>query len=196
MKVIGLTGGIGSGKTTIASMFKNLGVPVYIADEEAKKLMYSNVIKEKVIKLLGEEAYINNELNRKYISSKVFKDKHLLERLNEIVHPEVGKHFNKWLKTQNGIYVIKEAAVLFENGSYKNCDKTILIISDEQKRIARVVKRDQTSTDKVVNIIENQWTDNQKIKLANFVIENNSDLESLKTKVYTIHQELVKLYSK
>ncbi len=196
MKVIGLTGGIGSGKTTVASMFKNLGVPVYIADDEAKKLMHSNVIKEKVINLFGEKAYINNKLNRKYISSKVFKDKHLLEQLNQIVHPEVGKHFKSWLKVQKGIYVIKEAAILFENGNFKHCDKTILVISDEQKRIARVVQRDKTTNEKVVNVIENQWTDNQKIDLADFIIENNSDLESLKVKVYTIHEELIKLYSK
>jgi dephospho-CoA kinase len=195
MKVIGLTGGIGSGKTTVANMFKKLGVPVYIADDEAKKLMHSDSVKEKVIDLFGEEAYIDNELNRKYISSFVFKDKKLLEKLNHIVHPEVGKHFDDWLKKQMGIYVIKEAAILFENGNYKQCDKTILVISDEQKRIARVVQRDNTTNEKVVNIIENQWTDNQKIKLADFVIENNSDLESLKVKVYTIHEELIKLYS-
>lgn len=196
MKVIGLTGGIGSGKTTVANMFKDLGVPLYIADDEAKKLMHSENVKEKVVALLGDEAYLNNELNRAYISSKVFNDKNLLDKLNQIVHPEVGKHFKNWLQDQKGIYVIKEAAILFENGNYKHCDKTILVVSDKQKRIARVVERDQTSTDKVVNIIENQWTDNQKIKLANFVIENNSDLESLKTKVYTIHEELIKLYSK
>jgi len=195
MKVIGLTGGIGSGKTTVANMIKKLGVPVYIADDEAKKLMHSDNVKEKVIDLFGEEAYIDNELNRKYISSKVFKDKNLLEKLNHIVHPEVGNHFESWLKKQIGIYVIKEAAILFENGNYKQCDKIILVISDEQKRIARVIKRDKTTNEKVANIIENQWTDNQKIKLADFVIENNSNLESLKAKVYTIHEELIKLYS-
>lgn len=195
MKVIGLTGGIGSGKTTVANMFKDFGVSVYIADSEAKKLMHSKNVKERVIELLGEEAYQKNKLNRAYISSKVFSDKNLLQNLNQIVHPEVGKHFKNWLKKQQGIYAIKEAAILFENGNYKHCDKTILVTSDEQKRIARVVKRDQTTTDKVMNVIENQWTDDQKAKLADFVIENNSDLESLKSKVYSIHQELIKLYS-
>jgi dephospho-CoA kinase len=195
MKVIGLTGGIGSGKTTVANMFKNLGIPVYIADDEAKKLMHSEKVKEKVIDLFGNEAYINDKLNRTYISSKVFKDKQLLEKLNCIVHPEVGKHFNTWLQNQKGIYAIKEAAILFENGNYKNCDKTILVISDEQKRIDRVVERDQTTNEKVMHVIENQWTDNQKIGLADFVIENNSDLDALKAKVYTIHEELYNLYS-
>jgi dephospho-CoA kinase len=195
MKVIGLTGGIGSGKTTVANMFKALGIPVYIADDEAKKLMHSDNIKEKIIDLFGEDAYRNDTLNRAYISSKVFKDKNLLEKLNQIVHPEVGKHFKNWLRNQKGIYAIKEAAILFENGNYKQCDKTILVVSDEQKRIERVVKRDQTTTDKVLNVIENQWTDAQKVKLADFVIENNSDMEALKAKVYTIHEVLMKLDS-
>src|SRR5690606_18426415 len=138
----------------------------------------------------------NKELNRTYISSRVFNNKDLLEKLNQIVHPEVGKHFKNWLKEQKGVYVIKEAAILFENGNFKDCDKNILVISDEQKRITRVVKRDQTTADKVMNVIENQWTDARKLKLADYVIENNSDLESLKSKVYTIHEELIKGYSK
>lgn len=195
MKIIGLTGGIGSGKTTVADMFKELGIPVYIADDEAKKLMHSKTVKEKVIDLLGEEAYQNNQLHREYISSKVFNDKKLLEQLNQVVHPEVGKHFKRWLKKQKSIYVIKEAAILFENGNYKQCDKNILVISDEQKRIARVVKRDQSTTEKVSKVIENQWPDSQKIELADFVIENDSDLKTLKAKVCTIHDKLMKLYS-
>lgn len=195
MKTVGLTGGIGSGKTTVARMFKNLGVPIYIADDEAKKLMNSNKIKKNIIALLGAKAYHENKLNRTYIASKVFKEKRLLDELNQIVHPEVAKHFKNWLKKQKAPYVIKEAAILFENGSYKQCDKTILVISNKQKRIERVVKRDHSTTKKVLDVIENQWPDEKKITLADFVLENNSDLDTLNTKVCAIHEELIKLYA-
>lgn len=195
MKTVGLTGGIGSGKTTVARMFKNLGIPIYIADDEAKKLMHSNKIKKNIIALFGEKAYQENQLNRTYIASKVFKDKRLLDELNQIVHPEVAKHFKNWLKKQKAPYVIKEAAILFENGSYKQCDKTILVISNKQKRIERVVKRDLSTTKKVLDVIENQWPDEKKITLADFVLENNSDLDTLNTKVCAIHEELIKLYA-
>lgn len=195
MKTVGLTGGIGSGKTTVARMFKNLGIPIYIADDEAKKLMHSNKIKKNIIALFGEKAYQENQLNRTYIASKVFKDKRLLDELNQIVHPEVAKHFKNWLKKQKAPYVIKEAAILFENGSYKQCDKTILVISNKQKRIERVVKRDLSTTKKVLDVIENQWPDEKKITLADFVLENNSDLDTLNTKVYAIHEDLIKLYA-
>jgi len=195
MKTVGLTGGIGSGKTTVARMFKNLGVPIYIADDEAKKLMHSIKIKKYIIALFGAKAYQENKLNRTYIASKVFKDKRLLDELNQIVHPEVANHFKNWLKKQKAPYVIKEAAILFENGSYKQCDKTILVISNKQKRIERVVKRDHSTTKKVLDVIENQWPDEKKITLADFVLENNSDLDTLNTKVCAIHEDLIKLYA-
>jgi dephospho-CoA kinase len=195
MKIIGLTGGIGSGKSTVAKMFSDLGIPVYIADDEAKKLMLNQNVKNKVIDLLGDEAYQNNKLNRSYVAAKVFQDPQLLEKLNSIIHPEVGKHFKNWLKNQDNVYVIKEAAILFENGNYKHCDKTVLVVAGEKKRIDRVVQRDKTTIQKVLKVIENQWTDNEKIKLADFLIENNSDLSSLRTKVYTIHEELMKLFT-
>lgn len=195
MKVIGLTGGIGSGKTTVAQMFQDLGIPVYIADDEAKKLMLAPEVQKSIIELLGNEAYQNNQLNRAFIASKVYKDKNLLDKLNKIVHPEVGKHFKNWLICQKSPYVIKEAAILFENGSYKNCFKTILVMADKNKRISRVIKRDQTNSDKILSIMENQWADEKKMKLADFIIENNADLDSLKTKVYAVHKELIQQIS-
>lgn len=193
MKVIGLTGGIGSGKTTVAQMFQDLGIPIYIADDEAKRLMHSTKVKNKVVDLLGEQAYHNDELNRDYISSKVFNNKNLLEKLNQIVHPEVKSHFENWLKHQKSSYIIKEAAILFENGNYKNCFKNILVIADKKKRISRVLERDKTTSEKVTSIMENQWPDKEKIKLADFVIKNNATLEELKNKVYEVHNQLLKL---
>ena len=115
--IVGLTGGIGSGKSTVAKAFKALGVPVYIADIEAKKLMQrSKVIKRQLKALLGEAAYVDDKLNKPYIANIIFNDKDYLEKMNAIVHPKVARHFNKWVAKQDTQYVIKEVAILFENG--------------------------------------------------------------------------------
>ena len=119
MKVVGLTGGIGSGKSTVASMFLNLGVPVYIADIEAKKLINtSKVIQKKIIALLGEDSYLTSGINKKYVADKIFNDNELLKKINQIIHPKIAKHFKKWLSKQNEVYCIKETAILYENSSY------------------------------------------------------------------------------
>ena len=190
MKVVGLTGGIGSGKTTVIKMFAALGVPVYIADIEAKKLTNSSpVIREKLIKLLGNEAYQNDKLNRKFVAEKIFNDKNLLEGVNAIIHPEVGLNFEKWREQQTSDYVIKEAAILFENGSYKNCDVVILVTAPEEVRIARVMKRDGVTKSQVKERIKNQWPDSKKKELADIIIEN-IDLEDTQNVVNQIHLSL------
>lgn len=196
MKIVGLTGGIGSGKSTVAKIFQHLGVPVYIADEEAKKLMHAPAVVQKINSLLGESSYVEGVLNRPYIASKVFRDQNLLNRLNAIVHPEVKKHFKEWLKKQEGTYVIKEAAILFENGSYKDCDKTILVTASEPERISRVMQRDRVSENEVKERIKNQWPDAKKVKLADLVIENSNGIDELTKKTESIHAELLKTFSK
>jgi dephospho-CoA kinase len=191
MIVVGLTGGIGSGKTTVAKQFELLGIPVYIADEEAKKLMNrSKIIKRKLIELFGNEAYINNQLNRPFIAGIIFKDKDALHKMNAIIHPRVAKHFNKWLLKQKAPYVIKEAAILFENGGYKFCDSVITVIAPKALRLSRLINRDNTTEDKIEAIIKNQWTDEQKVKLSQFVI-NNVDLENTKEQVVKVHNQLL-----
>ena len=191
MIVVGLTGGIGSGKTTVAKQFKLLGIPVYIADEEAKMLMNSSkIIKRKLIELFGNEAYYNNQLNRPFIAGIIFKDKDALQKMNAIIHPRVAKHFNKWLLKQKAPYVIKEAAILFENGGYKLCDYIITVIAPKELRLSRLLKRDNTTEDKIEAIIKNQWTDEQKVKLSQFVI-NNEDLENTKEQVVKVHNQLL-----
>lgn len=195
MKVIGLTGGIGSGKSTVAKMFKELGVPVYIADDEAKKIMLTTKVKHKIKSLLGENSYLDNRLNRTFIASKVFNNKELLEKLNKIVHPAVALDFLEWKKKQKGAYVIKEAAVLFENEGYKKCDFTILVVADEKIRIQRVLMRDSTTECKIKERIENQWPDSKKRKLADFIIKNNEGLPNLSRQVYKIHEKLINLSS-
>ncbi len=195
MKIIGLTGGIGSGKSTVARMFDEMGVAVFIADEEAKKIMHQKEIKKRIIGLLGEEAFNNKELNKKYIADKVFKDSSLLKELNAIVHPAVALHFSEWMQNQKGVYIIKEAAILFENGGYKNCDKTILVKANKKLRLNRVLKRDKSSIAEIEARMNNQWTDAKKEKLADFIIENNQGIPELKLQVESIHQILVKCLS-
>lgn len=192
MIIVGLTGGIGSGKTTVANFFKKLGIPIYIADVEAKKLMNkSKVLRRKIITLFGEEAYLDNKLNRPYIAGKIFNNESLLQQMNAIVHPKVGKHFKKWAEKQNAPYVIKEAAILFENSSYLHCDFVITVIVEENIRIKRVLERDNTTKSKIRAIIDNQWNDEDKVKLSNFVIKNNT-LKDTENQVLAIHKELLK----
>jgi len=193
MKIIGLTGGIGSGKTTVANFFKELGVPVYIADVEAKKIMNTSAsIKKALISLFGEKSYLNNDLNRKFIASKVFEDKELLQKLNNIVHPEVEKHFKVWVANQDQSYVIYEAAIIFENNAQSKFDYTILVTAPEDTKVKRVLNRDESTEQEVRNRMKNQWDDSKKEKLANFIIEN-IDLEDTKSQIYQLHTKLLSL---
>lgn len=190
--VIGLTGGIGSGKTTIGKWFESKGIPVYIADKEAKALMNrSKVIKRKLIALLGESAYLNGKLNRDYIASKIFNDKSLLTKMNAIVHPKVASHFKHWLKKQDAPYVVKEAAIIFENNLEHQYDYIITVVADKELRIKRVINRDKVTKSKVESIMDNQLSDKEKIEKSNFVIENNN-LEDAKKRAQEIHEFLVK----
>lgn len=195
-KLVGLTGGIGSGKTTVAKYFEELGVPVYIADLEAKALMNrSKVIRRKLIALFGNEAYLENTLNRPFIAQQIFNDKKLLNAMNAIVHPKVASHFKRWVNKQDSPYVISEAAILFENGSYKKYDFIITVTAPENIRLQRVIKRDNSNKQKVEAIMANQWSDQEKIKRSDFVIEN-IDLEQTKIQVRKIHKKILKLTSK
>lgn len=176
MKKIGITGGIGSGKSTVSKIIETLGFPVFYSDEVAKNILNTdNQLKQKIINLFGDQAYLNNHLNRPFIASKIFNDKDLKNQLNQIVHPAVRIAFENWSNKQNANLIFNEAAILFETGSYKNFDKNILITADLETRVARVMKRDNCSRDEVLQRINNQWSDEQKIKLADFVIHNNDD---------------------
>ena len=196
MKIVGLTGGIGSGKTTIAQMFSKLGVPIYIADVEAKKLTNtSKIIRRHLIELLGEESYNKEGINKKYVANLIFNNEDLLNKVNKIIHPKVAQHFKKWMAKQQGVYCIKEAAILFENESYKNCDYTILVTAPEEVRIQRVLKRDHTTRKEIEARINNQWSDSKKAKLASLIIENNK-LETSQKKVIETHLFLLKSFQK
>ena len=191
MKIVGLTGGIGSGKTTVANMFQALGIAIYIADEEAKKLMTSSkVIKRKLIALFGEKAYVNDALNKPYIADTIFKNRFLLEKMNAIIHPRVASHFKKWLIKQKSPYVIKETAILFENEAYKQCDLIITVTAPKELKIKRLLSRDSMTVEKIEAIMNNQWNDEEKMKLSHYVIVN-SELENTRQQAVKIHQQII-----
>jgi dephospho-CoA kinase len=192
--VIGLTGGIGSGKTTVANFFEEMGIPVYVADLQAKSLMEnSEEIHQELIQLFGTEVMGENGLpNRKWIAEKVFKDKILLENLNQIIHPKVAEDFKIWKEKQKAPYVIYEAAIIFEKNLQKRFDMVILVTAPEKEKIKRVMARDNSTREEVEARMQNQWSDKEKKKLANFTI-NNDDLKKTKLSVMSHHKILLSL---
>jgi dephospho-CoA kinase len=192
MFIVGITGGIGSGKTTVCKIFEVFGVPVYYADERAKWLLNNdNLIKESVISLLGSDAYSNGLLNRAFIANKVFNDSTLLEAYNNIIHPAVAEDTlifsSKYLDKP---YILKEAALLVETGSYLTLDKLIVVTASLQERINRVIQRDNVAEKEVLVRIKNQLPEEEKLKVADYIIVNDGN-SSLIEQVKAIHQELL-----
>lgn len=172
-KIIGLTGGIGSGKTTIAKHIMSLGIPVYIADDEAKKMLLLPETLMSLKLVFGNAIFDNETLNKDKLSTLVFNNSEMLKQLNQIIHPAVKKDFDNWLKVnKKAPLVVKEAAILFESGSYKDCDSIITIVAPLNSRINRVIKRDNTNYEAILSRINNQWTDEMRIEKSDYVIEN------------------------
>lgn len=192
MKIVALTGGIGSGKSTVAKMFKAWDVPVYNSDKQAKRLLNnSKKLRKRIISLLGDEAYKDKKLNKSFVASQIFENKKLLQKMNNIVHPAVRKHFLKWVKKQEAHYVIQETAIVFENGSQHNYDVIILVTAPQDVRVQRVIERDGTKEKQVLARMKNQWNDEEKIPLSDFVI-HNTDLEKTADKVSEINMALLR----
>ena len=192
MKIVGLTGGIGSGKTTVAKFFAEFkNVAIYIADVEAKKLMNSSeIIKTKLVKEFGKESFIKGELNRTFIAEIVFKDKEKLAVLNGIVHPEVRKHFQKFIENnQDKAYIIYENAILFESKSNIFCDIIITVYADLNTKINRVIARDSSTKTAVLSRMKSQWSDAKKMLQSNYLIYNEK-LEDTVNQVHKIHNIL------
>lgn len=192
---VGITGGIGSGKTFACKLFELMGVPVYDADNRAKKLMSSNKsLKKSIINLLGKEAYFSNgRLNRKFIAQNVFKNAILLNELNALVHPAVALDGEEWFKKAKQAghpYAIKEAALLIESQSYKLLDKLILVTAPLEVRVSRVIKRDKTTRENVLSRISKQMDDEEKRKYADYIIENDGE-KSVIEQVIKIHEDLI-----
>lgn len=182
--VAGITGGIGSGKSTAAKFFEELGIPVYNSDTRAKIIQNENSeVKVKIIEAFGKEAYNENGLNKPFISKQVFQDNEKLKILNSIVHPAVFKDFEDWKTDQKADIIMKEAAILIESGSYKDCDVVISVIVDIEKRIARTIKRDSLTREEILSRINNQISDEERIAKSDFIIDNNGDLAHLKSEV-------------
>lgn len=190
--VVGVTGGIGSGKTTVVKMFSEFeDVAIYLADDEAKKLMNnSEEIKTKLKAVFSEKVYENGFLNKPFLAAIVFKNKDKLKLLNSIVHPVVHKHLKDFILVNNyKKYIIYENAILFENGSDVLCDKIITVIAPLDVKIARVLSRDKTTKEAVENRIKNQWDDMKKILQSNYVI-CNENLNDTQDQVFNIHKKL------
>lgn len=192
-KLIGLTGGIGSGKTTVAKMFAAKGIPVYIADEEAKKLMNTSEIIQAIESEFGKEIVKNGKINRTLLAEKVFNKKEKLNALNQIVHPAVKEDFKIWLKQhQEFPFVMKETAILFETGGNKDCDLVITVTAPLSERIDRIISRDNTTEQSIKDRIKNQLDDDFKIKHSDYVIQNTT-LKSTENQVDEIVKALNKI---
>jgi dephospho-CoA kinase len=192
MLKVGITGGIGSGKTTVCKIFELLGIPVFYADQAAKELMqHDEGLKLKLRKKFGTDTYHpDGSINRTYLANIVFKDEAQLEALNAIVHPAVFSAFDQWLSKQSAKYVVKEAALLFESGSHQLCDFNVLVQAPEEIRIERVMKRDQITKEQVMGRIAQQMSDEEKSKLADHLLMND-EKELLIPQIMNLHQKLL-----
>jgi len=196
MLKIGITGGIGTGKTTVCRIFASCGAPVFDADNTAKQIMNTDPeLISQIKETFGKEAYLpNGELDRKYLAGKVFNDAEALAKLNALVHPAAIQAFIDWAALQDAAYIVKEAAILFESGSHRDCDFTILVTADEPVRIARVMQRDAVDEESVRYRMSKQMPEEEKKQLADFVIDNNGT-QALLPQVLKLHRQFLEMAS-
>ena len=189
---VGLTGGIGSGKSLVCSIFEKLGVPVYSADAEARKLMNTDSeLKTSIVKMFGDQAYSKDGLDREFLAGSVFGDDEKLSGLNKLVHPAVRKDFNRWVALQSGSpYVVEEAAILFESGAHREMDLSVLVYAPEELRINRVMERDQADREDVLNRMGHQMSEEEKMKLAGHIIYNDGT-QMLLPQVIELHNKIL-----
>ena len=191
---VGITGGIGSGKSFVATLFKTLGVPFYDADKEAKDIMTKSVaVRSGLVTAFGSEVYFEDgSLNRKWLSTQVFNNPEKLTLLNSIVHPVVIQDAIAWSNGQTSCYNLKEAALLFESGSYKSLDYTILVVAPKELRIQRVMKRDNVTAQEVISRMDKQMAEEEKVKLADFILINDG-IQPLIPQIYKLHEQFLSL---
>ena len=190
MLKVGLTGGIGSGKTTIAEVFKQMGVAVYSSDDRAKSIMVNDVaLRLEITNTFGTESYSNNQLNRAYIARKVFSNSVELAKLNAIVHPALKKDFVLWCSNQKGLYILKEAAILFESNAHVGLGKVILVSAAKEIKLTRILNRDSSTREEILLRMDKQWSDEKKRVLSDFEIVNDED-ESVINQILEIHKSL------
>ena len=192
MLKVGITGGIGSGKSTICKVFKQLGIAVYDADARGKAVLEENEdVKEKVVEAFGIGAYNENgSVNRLFLAEQVFSKPDALEKLNGLVHPAVRVDFESWIDEQTGAYVIKEAAIIIESGAYKEVDEIIVVNANEESRIKRVMNRDQVEESKVRERMNAQLSDAERTSYASHTIDNNDD-QLVIPQILQIHEDII-----
>jgi dephospho-CoA kinase len=191
MLKVGLTGGIGSGKSTVAKIFEVLGIPVYYADDAAKQIMNTDKqLKAALIKNFGEKTYQGEQLNRTYLASVVFADKQKLELLNSLIHPVTIRDANRWILEQTSPYIIKEAALLFESGANKYLDLVIGVYAPAELRIQRAMQRDNTTREEVLQRMSRQMDEDAKMKLCNFIITNDEQ-QLVTPQVLKLHERFL-----
>ncbi len=195
MLKIGLTGGIGSGKSTVAKIFEVLGIPVYYADEAARGIMNADKqLKAALIKNFGEQTYRNNQLNRAYLASVVFGDKEKIALLNSLTHPATIRDANRWIQEQTSPYIVKEAALLFESGANKYLDLAIGVYAPQELRISRAIERDHVTREEVLQRISRQMDEDEKMKLCDFIITNDEQ-QLILPQVLKLHEHFLEMKS-
>ena len=188
---VAITGGIGTGKTTISNMFSDKGVPVFNSDEIAKEIMSTNsLLKNEIVTAFGDKVYDKNKLNKEYLSDVIFNNETLLKKINSIVHPYVADEFNSWIEEQDSKYIVYESAIIFENQAEDFFDKIICVTASEEDVISRVMKRSNFSVDKIKSIINKQLPNDAKIQKSDYVIEN-INISKLSDKVLEIHNDIM-----
>lgn len=188
---VGITGGMGSGKSTVARFFEVLGIPVYYADDMAKKLMDEDgFLKADIINLFGPEAYAPGYLNRPFIAQRAFSNPELLERLNALVHPVVRQHAEEWMAQQDAPYVLKEAAIMFESGTHKQLDIVIGVYAPKALRIKRIIRRDKMDNQSIAARMDRQMDEEEKMKLCDAVIQND-EIQPIIPQVLKLHRKLM-----
>lgn len=192
MLKVGITGGIGSGKTTVCRVFEWLGIPVYYADDRAKWLMtHDTALRQGITELFGTEAYLpDGSLNRAHIAGRAFQDSGVLKKLNNLVHPAVHRDGEGWHQAQNAPYTLREAALLYESGGYRLLDKMIVVTAPEELRIQRVTARDGTARAAVEARIAQQWPEEEKVALADYIIRNDGET-ALLPQILEVHRRLL-----
>ena len=188
---VAITGGIGTGKTTISNMFSDKGVPAFNSDEIAKEIMNTNsLLKNEIVTAFGDKVYDKNRLNKEYLSDAIFNNETLLKKINAIVHPYVADEFNSWIKEQDSKYIIYESAIIFENQAEDFFDKIICVTASEEDVISRVMKRNNFSVDKIKSIINKQLPNDAKVQKSDYVIES-MNISKLSDKVLEIHNDIM-----
>jgi len=188
---VAITGGIGTGKTTISNMFSDKGVPVFNSDEIAKEIMNTNsLLKNEIVTAFGDKIYDKNRLNKEYLSDAIFNNETLLKKINAIVHPYVADEFNSWIEEQDSKYIIYESAIIFENQAEDFFDKIICVTASEEDVISRVMKRNNFSVDKIKSIINKQLPNDAKVQKSDYVIES-MNISKLSDKVLEIHNDIM-----